>query len=427
MKYFILLLILIGFVSIAFAMHDPNDPNPYPTMPQIQMQNDTNIIKQFHSQYDKIEFIDGKPFFVSEKYDATPVSNKTITFHGVNFLHPSYPEIPNPGGFVSTAVTFEDGTKKSVSVGFTPNPIPVLTERKGVFVGMMRDSDGLHFLVSADLIKISPLKQFKSGIAIDQIQCREGFTVVIKKSNGNPNCIKYETLEKLRERGWAKFLFEIQIQHDQTNSHFNSQKTQNKFPNVTQRQVVMKIEDQKLQDGALGVTIIDKITRTESSDDVVYIEIVKQWENFKIPEPMFFNITLEGDNTPVSKPFLIQQSLMESHAGPLKDQFYFSLPINVPLFAKAEQGVILFNYTMPDILPKDDKYHLKFASFSDVEVKLPNNAIIIENNTREYSEFWSYDENYALSHKADHLTIDYPSSMDVNSVIIYDITFEIRK
>lgn len=189
----------------------------------------------------------------------------------------------------------------------------------------------------------------------------------------------------------------------------------------------MKIEDQKLQDGALGVTIIDKITRTESSDDVVYIEIVKQWENFKIPEPMFFNITLEGDNTPVSKPFLIQQSLMESHAGPLKDQFYFSLPINVPLFAKAEQGVILFNYTMPGILPKDDRYHLKFASFSDVEVKLPNDVIIIENNTREYSEFWSYDENYALSHKADHLTIGYPSSMDVNSVIIYDITFEIRK
>ena len=83
---------------------------------------------------------------------------------------------------------------------------------------------------------------------------------------------------------------------------------------------------------------------------------------------------------------------------------------------------------MYDILPKDDKYHLKFASFSDVKVELPNNATIIQNNTQEYSEFWSYDEDYILTHKVNHLTLSYPgNSFDVNSVIIYDITFEIRK
>jgi len=293
---------------------------------------------------------------------------------------------------------------------------------------------------------IAPLKQIKHKIPIDKIQCKENLYLAYKSSGGAPTCVKLETGKKLLERGFAKCM-ETKTEHSrvnlcgfhssvdgnpnqaqETNSHFNSQKIQNKFPNVAQRQVVMKIEDRKLQDGALGVTIIDKITRTEPSDDVVYIEIIKQWENFKIPESMFFNITLEGDDTSVSKPFLIQQSLMESHAGPLKDQFYFSLPINVPLLAKAKQGVILFNYTMPDVLPKDEKYHLKFASFSDVEVELPKNAIIIENNTREYSEFWSYDKDYALTHKAGYLTISYPgNSFDVNSVIIYDITFEIRK
>ena len=290
-----------------------------------------------------------------------------------------------------------------------------------------------------------PLKQFKSGIAVDKITCKENLYLAYKSSDGAPACVKLETGKKLLERGFAKCM-ETKTEYSrvnlcglhssvdgnpnpaqETNSHFNSQKIQNKFPNVAQRQVVMKIEDQKLQDGALGVTIIDKIIRTEPSDDVVYIEIVKQWENFKIPEPMFFNITLEDDDTHVSKPFLIQQSLMESQAGPLKDQFYFSLPINVPLLAKAKQGVILFNYTMPDVLPKDEKYHLKFASFSDVEVKLPRDAIIIENNTREYSEFWSYDKD-AFTHKVDYITISYQgNNFDVNNVIIYDIIFEIRK
>ncbi len=57
-----------------------------------------------------------------------------------------------------------------------------------------------------------PLKQFKSGISVDQIQCKEGFAVAIKKTNGNPNCVKHETLEKLRERGWAEPLGDIVFQ-----------------------------------------------------------------------------------------------------------------------------------------------------------------------------------------------------------------------
>jgi len=50
----------------------------------------------------------------------------------------------------------------------------------------------------------APLKQFKSGIAADEIVCKEGLVVTIKSSNGNPACVKPETKEKLIERGWAK-------------------------------------------------------------------------------------------------------------------------------------------------------------------------------------------------------------------------------
>ena len=50
---------------------------------------------------------------------------------------------------------------------------------------------------------ISPLKQFKSGIAIDEIQCKESLTPVTKH-DGSPACVKSETKTKLIERGWVK-------------------------------------------------------------------------------------------------------------------------------------------------------------------------------------------------------------------------------
>jgi hypothetical protein len=50
----------------------------------------------------------------------------------------------------------------------------------------------------------SPLQQFKSGIQVDEIQCKENLQLMIKASDGSPACIKPETKAKLVERGWAK-------------------------------------------------------------------------------------------------------------------------------------------------------------------------------------------------------------------------------
>lgn len=50
----------------------------------------------------------------------------------------------------------------------------------------------------------SPLQQFKSGIPVEQIQCKERFVVIIKASNGDPVCVKQKTGKKLLERNWIK-------------------------------------------------------------------------------------------------------------------------------------------------------------------------------------------------------------------------------
>jgi len=49
---------------------------------------------------------------------------------------------------------------------------------------------------------LSPLKQFKSGIVIDEIQCKESL-VLVTKHDGSPACVKQSSVEKLIQRGWT--------------------------------------------------------------------------------------------------------------------------------------------------------------------------------------------------------------------------------
>jgi hypothetical protein len=51
---------------------------------------------------------------------------------------------------------------------------------------------------------LSPLKQFKSGISLDDIQCKNNL-VLIQKHDGSPVCVTSETKQKLIERGWTNY------------------------------------------------------------------------------------------------------------------------------------------------------------------------------------------------------------------------------
>src|SRR3989442_4117425 len=52
-------------------------------------------------------------------------------------------------------------------------------------------------------IILSPLKQFKSGIAEKDITCRQDFDLLIKIHDNSPACVKPQTAQKLVERGWG--------------------------------------------------------------------------------------------------------------------------------------------------------------------------------------------------------------------------------
>lgn len=61
----------------------------------------------------------------------------------------------------------------------------------------------ITFIVSEKSSLLSPLQQFKSGVGIEEIKCKEGLQLVMKKTNGNPACLRPATVATLIEQGWA--------------------------------------------------------------------------------------------------------------------------------------------------------------------------------------------------------------------------------
>lgn len=50
----------------------------------------------------------------------------------------------------------------------------------------------------------APLKQFKSGIPPEDVQCKQDLQLVIKSNDGSPACVKPSSVSKLVTWGWAK-------------------------------------------------------------------------------------------------------------------------------------------------------------------------------------------------------------------------------
>jgi len=65
---------------------------------------------------------------------------------------------------------------------------------------------------------VSPLQQFKSGIAPKDIKCASNLQLIIKTKNHTPVCIKPGDVSKLVERGWADKPNSLQEQLDMANS-----------------------------------------------------------------------------------------------------------------------------------------------------------------------------------------------------------------
>lgn len=232
MKYFVILLILVGFDGTVFAL-EPESTN-YFSNPDFQIykikEKQYEFFIPYSITYTKVQnIVLDCPSRSMVIYLEPASKNGTLTisiprslldtkisenqdddfFALVNGQEIDYSETEKNQDVRTLIIPFNVDVKEieiiaNVVIGGGPT-----SGKSHCGVGSIDESPYYHLL--------SPLKQFKSGTRIDQIQCKEGFAVVIKKSNGNPNCVKRETLEKLRERGWAEPLGDIVFQrHSQT-------------------------------------------------------------------------------------------------------------------------------------------------------------------------------------------------------------------
>ena len=152
-----------------------------------------------------LALINNQTYYISKPYNSYD-SNQTIIFHNVVFAMPTaFTSPPDPSGMVFSLVKFPDGSTEKLGVGF-PVAYPLTTlsthaNPQAAFTRFMNNT--FVFLVSQDLGLSSPLKQFKSGIAANDIQCNQGLQLVIKAEDNSPVCVKPQTAQKLVERGWG--------------------------------------------------------------------------------------------------------------------------------------------------------------------------------------------------------------------------------
>ena len=62
--------------------------------------------------------------------------------------------------------------------------------------------DGFDLGGSKSYIIYSPLKQFESGIAAEDVKCSTDYTLVIKAEDGSPACVKDTSIGKFVRQGW---------------------------------------------------------------------------------------------------------------------------------------------------------------------------------------------------------------------------------
>ena len=99
----------------------------------------------------------------------------------------------------------------------------------------------------------SPRHQLESGIAPENIQCRED-RVLVLRTNGNPSCVKPQTAEKLIQRGWAI--------DDKVNVKIYTDKSE--YKQGEEINITMKnegTEDVFFKNESLGFTISDETGR----------------------------------------------------------------------------------------------------------------------------------------------------------------------
>jgi hypothetical protein len=197
MKYFVLLLTIVGFAGSAFALTDE------PIISQTSSHNSENMLVSGESfainLHQTVEF-DSLRMEFSGIEDSRCPSDVLCVWEGqasLTFL--IYDDTENQ------AITFTTGKVMTAYVG--PYEIKLLdiepypTSTKDIseqYVATVSISKSKKENITA------PLKQIDTGVALVDVKCNDGKHPAYKYNRMMVACVSEETLEKLIKRGWAK-------------------------------------------------------------------------------------------------------------------------------------------------------------------------------------------------------------------------------
>ena len=134
---------------------------------------------------------------------------------------------------------------------------------------------------------LPPLKQFKNGLHVNEIQCNDDLHLMIKH-DGIPACVKTKSVEKLNERGWILVVastLQIEKENKYTIDSFEipysiTGANLSKIISDTEAfSLIINLEN-SIDDGELVITIPRELLGAthESGDDIDFFVLVDQEE-----------------------------------------------------------------------------------------------------------------------------------------------------
>ena len=214
MKYFVILLLLAGFVfSVAYAQYH-GDVEFYHLSVETDSKQYSILSQSITNKFIDV-FYDDKAgsliFCISESADLTDSAAVTMNQHSLSELFSSgNTQDPNNmlvliNGEEQPYKTVKDNNVVSWVFQIPPNSdefeLILSSERFGVGNYQLED-------VPNSLPRTyPPLKQEHLGVPYDEIQCKNNLVKVLKKSDNTPVCITTEKKSKLIQRDWIQFQF----------------------------------------------------------------------------------------------------------------------------------------------------------------------------------------------------------------------------